>query len=352
MTKLQDEIIASHPEFPWLEAGNVAQLQEFLASRSWLREGEHLVSCDTAGEVDLNLVLRLRTGQRTMILKQARPWIEKYPHLAAPWDRGLSEQHFYERVASIPEVASAMPRLMATDAAARVIMMEDLSEAGDYTDLYTGVQIRQDELHALAKYLRALHNGTRTKQKPEFATRELRELNYEQQFVEPLEADNLVDLEIHELWLKEEAAQLRDDVAFCAAVQNVGGRFMEDGPCLVHGDFFPGSWLRTGTGLKVIDPECCFYGDVEYDVGVCLAHFRIAEQDFDFAKAFLSAYAGTALDSSLDMDWVARYAAVEVLRRIIGLAQLPIPPTQGLRAQLLRHARKALMGRSVEDLWL
>ena len=352
MTKLQEECIAAHPEFPWLEAGNVEQLEGFLASRSWLREGERLLACGKAGEGNMNLVLRLRTDQRTMILKQARPWVEKYAHIEAPWDRSLFEQRFYERVASLPEVAAAMPRLMATDADARVIVMEDLGEAGDFTDLYSGARIKEEEIRALAQYLRVLHEGTRSKPDPELANRKMRALNYEHQFVVPLETDSLVDLEIHELWLKEEAGQLRDDGAFCAAVQIAGERYLKEGPCLVHGDYFPGSWLRTDSGPKVIDPEFCFYGDAEYDVGVCLAHLRMSEQDFDFAKAFLAAYVGSVHESRLDMDWVARYAAVEVMRRIIGVAQLPIPPTEGLRARLLKHSRKALMGRSVEELWL
>lgn len=352
MTKLQEECVAAHPEFPWLEAGNVEQLEAFLASRDWLRAGERLVSCDKAGEGNMNLTLRLRTDQRTMILKQARPWVEKYAHIEAPWDRSLFEQRFYERVASIPEVASAMPRLMATDADAHVLVIEDVGEGGDFTDLYSGARIAEDEIRALAQYLRALHEGTRSKPDPEFANREMRALNYEHQFVVPLETDSLVDLEIHELWLKEEAGRLRDDGAFCAAVQIVGERYLKDGPCLVHGDYFPGSWLRSEEGPKVIDPEFCFYGDAEYDVGVCIAHLRMSEQDFDFAKAFLAAYVGSDRESRLDMDWVARYAAVEVMRRIIGVAQLPIPPTEGLRARLLKHSRKALMGRSVEELWL
>ena len=352
MTKLQEECIAAHPEFPWLEAGNVEQLEGFLASRGWLRDGERLVACGKAGEGNMNLTLRLRTDERTMILKQARPWVEKYAHIEAPWGRSLFEQRFYERVASIPEVASAMPLLMATDADAHVLVIEDVGEAGDFTDLYSGGRITEEEVGALAQYLRALHEGTRSRPDPEFANREMRALNHEHQFMVPLERDSLVDLEIHELWLTEEAGRLRDDGAFCAAVQIAGERYLKDGPCLVHGDYFPGSWLRSEDGPKVIDPEFCFYGDAEYDVGVCLAHFRISEQDFDFAKAFLAAYVAPDRESRLDMDWVARYAAVEVMRRIIGVAQLPIPPTEGLRARLLKHSRKALMGRSVEELWL
>ncbi len=352
MKKLQDKCIAANPEFPWLEAGNVEQLERFLGERHWLRRGERLLACDKAGVGDMNLTLRVRTDQRTMILKQARPWVEEYAHIEAPWDRSLFEQRFYERVASLPAVAAAMPRLMAAEADARVIVMEDVGEGGDFTDLYSGCPITEGEVGELAVYLRALHDGTRSAHDPDLANREMRAMNHEQQFVLPLDPDNLVDLEIHELWLRDEAAKLRDDGAFCAAVQIAGERYLKDGPCLVHGDFSPGSWLRAKDGIKVIDPEFCFYGDAEVDLGVCLAHLRMSEQDFDSAKAFLAAYTGENRKSPVDMEWVARYAAVEVMRRIIGLGQLPIPPTQGLRARLLKHSRKALMGRSVEELWL
>ena len=63
----------------------------------------------------MNLTLRVRTERRSVVLKQARPWVEKYDHIEAPWERSLSERWFYERVASIPEVAGHMPRLLASD---------------------------------------------------------------------------------------------------------------------------------------------------------------------------------------------------------------------------------------------
>ncbi len=133
MTKLQDKCIAAHPEFPWLEAGNVEQLEGFLRDRHWLR----------AGEGNMNLTLRLRTDRRTMILKQARPWVEKYAHIGAPWDRILFERRFYERAASLPKVAAAMPRLMATDADAHVILMEDVGEGAISRTCIPGVGSRR-----------------------------------------------------------------------------------------------------------------------------------------------------------------------------------------------------------------
>jgi len=352
MTSLQEEQIAAHPDFPWLEAGNVARVSALFERLNWLRREERVASCDKAGEGNMNLTLRVRTDQRSMILKQARPWVEKYPEIAAPWDRSLSEQGFYARVSRLPEVAAAMPRVLAADADAKVLLLEDLGEAHDLTDLYAGRQISEEELRSLAGYLSALHGGTRGKADPALANRDMRALNHEHMFVVPLHPDNGVELDVHELWLAKEADALCDDPAFCAAVQLVGQRYMEDGECLVHGDFFPGSWVATDDGIRVIDPEFCFFGDAELDLGVAIAHLRIADHDLDFAKAFLSAYVGQESEPGYDVAWVAAYAAVEVVRRIIGVAQLPIPQTMGLRARLLKQARGALLSRAVEDLWV
>lgn len=348
---LRDESIAAHPDFPWLEEGDVAGVESLMRARNWLRDGEEVESCEKAGEGNMNLTLRVRMNGRSLILKQARPWVEKYDEIAAPWDRVLFEQRFYERVVAIPEVAACMPRLLATDEDARVILIEDLGEARDFSDLYAGVGIHEDELRSLASYLRALHDATRGEPDPAFSNRGMRDLNHRHIFEVPLEADNGVDLDVRELWLEEAAERLRLDGEFCAEVQAVGERYLEDGPCLVHGDYFPGSWLRVDGGVKVIDPEFCFYGDAEFDLGVCIAHLRMSKQDFDFAKTFLSAYAGEDAALAFDMEWVARYAAIEVMRRIVGVAQLPIPPSQGFRAALLKRARNTLLNCSVEELW-
>ena len=111
----------------------------------------------------MNLTLRIHTSTRRFILKQSRPWVEKYPEIEAPWERSQSELRFYERARAIPAVARRMPRLIAGDAAARVLLLEDLVDARDLTSLYSqpGETMRDDEIDTLAAYLGALHAGTR-----------------------------------------------------------------------------------------------------------------------------------------------------------------------------------------------
>jgi hypothetical protein len=48
---------------------------------------------------------------------------------------------------------------------------------------------------------------------------------------------------------------LKGDTAFGTRVNELGEIYLADGAQLVHGDFFPGSWLRTPHGPMIIDPE-------------------------------------------------------------------------------------------------
>ncbi len=44
-----------------------------------------------------------------------------------------------------------------------------------------------------------------------------------------------------------------------------------------------------------------------------------------------------------DVALIARYAGVEIMRRIIGVAQLPLAPTDGFRAAMLERSRTAVL---------
>ena len=106
---LCDKSMRAHPGFPWLDAADPDGVRAYLERRGWLSPGETVSGCERAGEGNMNLTLRLRTDRRSLVVKQARPWVERYDHIAAPWERGESERWFYERVAAIPEVAGHMP---------------------------------------------------------------------------------------------------------------------------------------------------------------------------------------------------------------------------------------------------
>jgi 5-methylthioribose kinase len=343
-SELRRQAMASHPDFPWLDVDRPDGVGDYLRRAGWLEPGERFRSCERAGEGNMNLTLRIRTDRRRFVLKQARPWVEKYDTIPAPWDRSLSEQRFYQRVADIRPVSSRMPRLLGVDPAARILLLEDLPGARDMSDLYSGNGVlAPGELEELAAYLRALHTATRDAPEPDISNRAMRALNHEHIFVIPLDPENGLALDSYEDGLERAARRLAGDDPYRAQVTRLGERYLSDGPCLVHGDYFPGSWLRSDVGLRIIDPEFGFWGDPELDVGFALAHLALAARPAAEARRWLEAYAKDREAPPLDAPRVARYAAVEVMRRLIGVAQLPIPPGRGDRLALLERSRRVML---------
>lgn len=86
----------------WLTAADVALVADRLRALGWLAHNEALTEAATAGDGNLNLVLRVSAGSRSAILKQARPWVEKYPAIAAPVARSAVEASFYRLVHAAP----------------------------------------------------------------------------------------------------------------------------------------------------------------------------------------------------------------------------------------------------------
>src|SRR5262245_23447843 len=171
------DAMRAHPEFPWLGAGDPEGVRAFLAARGWLDGSEIVLVCGRAGEGNMNLTLRVRTDRRTVVLKQARPWVEKYDHIEAPWDRGLSERWFYDRVATIPGVAVWMARLRPGAPAAGVLLLGDGGGARDLGGVYGGWRLEPGGVDRPALVRGALHDGTAGDPPMPSFNREMRELN-------------------------------------------------------------------------------------------------------------------------------------------------------------------------------
>lgn len=298
----------------------------------------------------MNLTLRVQTDRRSVILKQARPWVEKYDHIAAPWDRLRYERRFYSRVATINGVARHMPALLAADDDARTLLLEDLGAANDLTNLYAGGALEPEEIRSLALYLAELHQATAGDKLSEFTNREMRQLNHAHIFEIPLSMDLPLDLDALEPGLAGAAKELRSDREIAEHARELGAIYLADGTVLVHGDFFPGSWLRTAEGIKVIDAEFCHAGHPEIDLGCALAHFSLAQQPLRASRRFLASYLEGCVGYEIDLSLLAGMTAMEIIRRLIGVAQLPIPKSTGIRAESLERARRVLLERSLAPL--
>ncbi len=316
-----------------LDPADVAGLGRYLTGRRLLAAGESIVEVSKAGEGNMNCTLRVVTARQRLIVKQARPWVERYQHIGAPWDRSLVEAAYYRAVAACPELADSMPRLMDTDAEAHVLVLEDVGQRGDFTSIYAGATLAASDCAALVGYLRRLHGfAVPSHQRCVFANREMRALNHEHIFELPLRETNGLALDAITPGLQALADTLKRDRSYVSLVRALGERYLADGESLVHGDYFPGSWLRTARGVAVIDPEFCFLGDGEFDVGVMMGHLVLGGQPQSCVDRLLEDAFG------YDRGLVSQYAGVEIMRRLIGVAQLP------LRCSL--EQKRALLERS------
>jgi 5-methylthioribose kinase len=307
----------------YLDPADAAGFSAFAQRRGWLTEDEAVVSFQKAGEGNMNCTLRARTKTRTFIVKQGRPWVEKYATIAAPWGRTAVEAAFYECAAADPALCKAMPRMIACDPGSQLLLLEDLGDASDYLDIYSDRALSGAEVHDLIGLLCRLHRLLAPdSRRPAFTNRAMRALNHEHIFRLPLARGNGIDLDAYVPGLDEAAARLKADVRYCLEVERLGCVYLEDGPTLLHGDFYPGSWLRAPRGVCVIDPEFCFLGRAEFDVGVMFAHLLLADVPAGTAEGIFTLYQPSG---GFDRILARRFAGTEIMRRILGMARLPIP---------------------------
>jgi 5-methylthioribose kinase len=309
----------------------------YLVARGLIARADLPVQVAVAGEGNMNCTLRVITPRRRLIVKQARPWVEKYDHIPAPWNRSHVEAAFYETVAAAPGVGDRMPRLVHVDPDARVVVLEDLGDGGDLASIYSGAALSDDDRDSLADYLVGLRRVVVPEHlKAVLANRDMRALNHEHIFHFPLVEHNGLALDEITPGLQPIADQLRRDDAFVARVTALGSRYLEDGDTLVHGDYFPGSWVRTAAGVAVIDPEFCFLGCGEYDLGVMIAHLIMAGDAADVLGR-------VAADGAADRALARQFAGVEIMRRLIGVAQLPLSASLERKRELLGRAKQLVM---------
>ncbi len=312
----------------FLDAGDREGLAAFLERGDWMETGERLLATDIAGRGNMNYILRATTNIRTFILKQSRPWVEKYPEIAAPFYRALIEGEFYHFVAGTA-AEDFMPKLCWVDEESRILCLEDLGTTGDCSNLYAGTRLSLPEEEQLYTFLSLLH-GLRRR----LSNREMRKLNHFHIFVFPFEFDNDFHLDTITPGLQALAESIKRNSALRRRITELGQIYLGEGDYLLHGDFFPGSWLRVESGVKVIDPEFGFTGPREFDLGVLSAHMQVAGLGGrpPGTGSYYSHW--KELDSAL----VRGFAGVEMLRRILGVAQLPIRFNLHRKQSLLEEA--------------
>lgn len=301
-------------------------LPEYLQQLGWLGSGEVAV-VEKAGDGNINWVRRVRAGGRSVVVKQARPRLERFPEYEAPTERIVCEAQYWEIVRPLDR-AGVAPGVVAFDAAARVLLLEDL---GDVPRLDVAIASGIDATTAaerLARFLGAVHAATDgdASLARQFPNDGMRRLHGDHIFVLPFHAnefalDPLVRTRAEAIWrdgrVREISARAYD-------------RYLASHGALVHGDVQAGNVLLTARGAVLLDAEIAHVGDPAFDLGTLFAHLWLPA---------VAAAAARAADAALDAAWrgyvttrpgadarlradATRYAAIEMLRRTIGAAHV------------------------------
>lgn len=338
----RSEFCSKFPDAFFLDAEKAEDLEAFLLEANVLQQGDSLAAVEKAGEGNMNCSLRARShAGQSFIVKQARPWVEKYPQFSAPRDRALSEIEFYRLASRDSSLKAALPEVLFTDEVSRLFVLQDLGDAGDCSDIYSGSEMSEVEVIALAKFLSLLHRqfqGDPVVAKLE--NREMRALNHAHIFDIPFVEGNGLDLDEILAGLAEVGASVRRDALLVKEIRDLGESVYlagaTDTACLLHGDFFPGSFLRTEDGLRIIDPEFSFGGRPEFDSGVFVAHLVLGQQAPELVARFLETYEPP--DGHCERTQL-QIAGAEIIRRILGYAQLPLISSLEQRELMLQKAR-------------
>ena len=316
-----------------LSADDPAGILDTLISLEVCGSNESIVTVSKAGDGNMNLVLRVETDCRSVIVKQARPWVEKYPAIAAPDDRIQSEIEFYRCVSDSSEVRVTMPSVLASATERRILVLEDLGAASEYASLYCD-DVDASEVNSI--FQQAIEWVTRLHElDPQgehgIGCEPLLQLNHKHIFSIPLLDPPEIELDQVCRGLAEASRSLCADALVKNSMDRLGEIYLNsDGP-LLHGDYYPGSWLKTESGFRVIDPEFCFCGPREYDLGVLAAHWIFCGSEPGDATIDRVCAGVTDVSRSL----IFSFAGAELIRRLIGVAQLPLDADLSRRVQWL-----------------
>ena len=318
---------------------NKELLTQYLANQGWIDPLSTITKVEKPGEGNMNLVIRskLENG-RSLILKQANPYVQKYPSIPAPVERIFVEAKFYQTLINFPQVQAYLPHLIGFDPIHRILAVEDLGHGVDFTFIYQkGQQLLPPLIDQAAGFLQALHHmpfeENLVQQFPNNLA--LRRLNHQHLFIFPLTNDNGLDLDTIQPGLNRIAQQVRGHTLLKQQMEKLGNIYLSQGTTLLHGDFYPGSWLLVQESLKVIDPEFCFFGVAEYDLAILLAHLKMAQANSEDQERIWKTYQpGTTFDHQL----MYQFTGMEIIRRLIGLAQLPVDLELHEKDELLQEA--------------
>jgi 5-methylthioribose kinase len=306
-----------------------AEVPDYLRGVGLVGRGE-AVRVEPAGDGNINWVRRATAEgppQRSYVLKQARPALERFPQYHAPTERIVCEARYLERVRPW-DSEGVCPRVHHFDEPNRILVLEDLGRAERLDDALARGAGASPALAALARFLGRVHRETRGDASllPAFANGPMRRLHGDHIFALPFQPN---DFPLPPR-TAERAAELRGDAALCAAAERAYADYLAPRGALVHGDVQAGNILLPDGGVKLLDAEIAHVGDPAFDVGMLLAHAllpaaaagRAASAHAVLSQCWQAYVVAHGVAELPPLARALRYAGFELLRRTIGAARV------------------------------
>ena len=350
---------------------------------------EHSGPVEEIGDGNLNLVFRVPSGERPVVVKQALPYLRV---VGEGWPLTLDRARVEAEALSIASslAPGRVPEVFGYVESQAAIVMECLSDHVVWRSALVGGVRVPGVAEQVGGYCARTLMGTsafgvgdarRRQMIARFANPELCAITEDLVFTAPFvpAPSNRIDDEVQDLAeavfadaaLRSEAARLRWELrTSCEA--------------LLHGDLHTGSVMVAPGDARVIDPEFAFFGPMAFDIGSMLGNLALSRAAH---VASASGFAG-ALDQAATEFWEgfreqvsrswppdepwreqffvslvgrsARYAGAEMVRRVFGLAHvadidgLAQPEREKAQRSAVAAARELMTGSapsSFSELW-
>ncbi|MEP6356263.1 MAG: S-methyl-5-thioribose kinase [Hyphomicrobiales bacterium] len=238
---------------------------------------------EEVGDGNLNLVFIVKNGDKSVIVKQALPYVRL---VGESWPLPLSRIYFEHEALSRQEAAvpGLTPKILCYDHEMALIVMEHLTPHIILRKgLIAGIQYPHLADHAgrfmaetLFSYSDLALDGEAKKLNVALFSENhvMCALTEQVIFNDPYYQ---AELNHHTTpQLDEVVKDIQQDSALKVAVQELKTLFMSKTQTLLHGDLHSGSIMVTESDTRVIDPEFAFYGPMGFDVGALMANLLLA----------------------------------------------------------------------------
>jgi S-methyl-5-thioribose kinase len=301
---------------------------------------------EPAGRGNLNLVRRVRPAHGpSWIVKHAPPCVAGFPDFPLTSERIVFEWRYARILDELaPALAGFAPAVRHFDAAARVLVMEDLGAAPGLESRLAAGEAPLAALLRFGSLLAQVHASSAPRARelePGFANHEMRRLDGEQMFRAPWTA------EVPGLPAELAAArdELRGDAGFQTRIAELAAEYARSREALVHGDAKAPNVLLQGDRPRLIDAEFAHVGDPAFDLGVALGHLLLHTASGEARRArepawtaLLEGYRGAgAPDARLER--ALRYAGAVAIAHVVGPSRLHFARTQDA-LELIAQGRK------------